>query len=125
MTHEELCAMLQKTPSSIKLDKQQTINKVLKNFNFEEVHKVMQYLDWQWVSSNTDDQIPSIAEMVVLSNDLLNRAYDEVMYKMESESNLETGGFKVNAAKYSDGEIVLTLQFVVTGFNYSNKGTCY
>lgn len=117
----ELLEYVKLTP---KLTKQQTINKVISNFDFEKVVKVMNFLNWTWVTSNTESGIPSIGELVVSAHELLSQAYDGVL-KAEKTFFTATGGFKASATKYDDGEIVLELEFIISNFNYSNMDTCY
>lgn len=79
------------------------IKKILKNFDFEKVHNVMEHLNWGW--KDTDGKVPSIDQLKELAEKLLNEVSekDEFYY-------ISTGGFR--AFKYENGS--LELEFVVT-----------
>lgn len=79
------------------------IKKILKNFDFDRVHDVMEHLNWGW--KDTDGKVPSIDQLKELAKKLLN----EVSEKDEFY-NISTGGFR--AFKYENGS--LELEFVLT-----------
>ena len=79
------------------------IKKILKNFNFEQVHDVMEHLNWSW--RDTDGKAPSIDQLKDLAKRLLNSVSEK-----DEFYNISTGGFR--ALKYGNGS--LELEFVVT-----------
>lgn len=79
------------------------IKKILKHFDFEQVHDVMEHLNWCW--KDTDGKVPSIDQLKDLAKQLLN----EVAEKNEFYS-LSTGGLK--ALRYENGS--MELEFVLT-----------
>lgn len=104
---------------------QETIDKVIFNFDFDKVMKVMKALDWKWHDSVTEDGVPSTGEVVSLARRLLEDVVAPVKMGFNDHYSIATGGFTATANRYEDGEILITLQFVVTDFNYSNADTCY
>lgn len=76
------------------------IKKILKNFDFGKVHRVMENLNWTWGS--TDYTVPTIEDLKSQAKDLLKKV-TEGDYKV-----ISSGGFE---AEY--GNEVLTLKFVL------------
>jgi hypothetical protein len=107
-----------------KLNKQQTVEKLLQNFDFDKVHRVMKSTNWKWWDASTEDGVPSVGHLVLQAKYLLDETYNKVAAG-ENNYSLSTGGFEATARKYEYGEIVLNLKFVVTSFNYSTQDTCY
>jgi hypothetical protein len=85
------------------LPKEEHIKYIINNFNFQQVHNVMKFLDWTWAGSS---KIPSICELKKEATRLLNEVYDS------NEKWIATGGFK--ASKYYD---FLELEFIVTDWS--------
>lgn len=108
-----------------KLDRDELVQFVLAHFDFDKVQKVMQALNWKWVSSKTSNQIPTVSETVLLAKNYLEMAYDGLVNSRTDRHYCGSGGFKAIATRYADGEIVLELDFVVTEFNWSSQDTCY
>jgi len=79
------------------------IKKILKHFDFDQVHDVMEHLNWGW--KDTDGKVPNIDQLKGLAEKLLN----EVSEKDEFNT-ISTGGFR--AFKYENGS--LELEFVLT-----------
>ena len=73
----------------MKISRQEQIDAILDNFDFESVRKAMVALNWTWVTSSQDDHIPSIAEARACARNLLN----EVSKSREKETCIGTGGF--------------------------------
>jgi hypothetical protein len=102
------------------MTKQELINDIISNFDWEKVSKVMKSLDWKWFSSRTENQVPSIGEMLIVVTDLLNRSYDGLVRKYHDKTyGIATGGFEATAHRTNNGEIWLQLSFVASqAFNY-------
>lgn len=79
------------------------IKKILKNFNFEQTHRVMEFLNWTWF--DTDGQSPSADRLKELAEKMLWKVSQD-----EGISSFATGGLK--ATKFENG--TLMLEFVVT-----------
>lgn len=88
----------------MKKKKQDAIDEIMDNFDFEKVAKVMETLGWRWVSSETDLQIPDVSEIRKQARRLLTTALKE-------KTCIATGGLKVT---YLKDEKFLHLEFVVT-----------
>lgn len=76
--------------------KEQMIDDVLSDFDFEKVHRVMKELDWKWYVED-GAHVPSIYTLIKQAKELLSKAFDE-------ETRVATGGF---IADYGEGELSL------------------
>lgn len=104
-----------------------TVEGVLQHFDFDKVHHVMKALDWKWASYdsyNIEEKVPSIQRLVLRASSLLQDAYHGVQ-ETSKRYTVSCGGFKAEAERYEDGEVLLTLSFVVTDWNHSNLGNSY
>ena len=104
-----------------------TVEGVLQHFDFDKVHSVMKVLDWKWVSYDSyenEAKVPSIQRLVLRASSLLQDAYHGVQ-ETSKRCVISCGGFTAEAERYEDGEVLLTLSFVVTDWNYSNLGNSY
>ena len=104
-----------------------TVEGVLQHFDFDKVHHVMKALDWKWVSYDSyenEAKVPSIQRLVLRASSLLQDAYHGVQ-ETSKRCVISCDGFTVFAERYEDGEVLLTLSFVVTDWNYSNLGNSY
>jgi hypothetical protein len=88
----------------MKKKKQDAIDEIMDNFDFEKVAKVMEVLGWKWVNSETDLKIPDVSELRKQARRLLTTALKE-------NTGVATGGFKVT---YLKDEKFLHLEFVVS-----------
>jgi len=76
------------------------INNVLDQFDFEKVHRVMEFLEWEWASGARKDdsiiyeheemRIPTVQEMICAARRLLVSA-------IKDETSWDTGGFRATA----------------------------
>lgn len=78
-------------------DKQEQVNAIIDEFDFQKVHKVMQCLEWEWF----DTGIPSVED--------LKRKARELLENVEPKHITATGGFRASM----DSENCLELSFVV------------
>ena len=83
---------------------QEAIDEIMDWFDFERVHDVMSYLNWEW----RDNGVPSIQEMKQTARKLLKESLME-------KTTVGTGGFYVEYGFDSEGEN-LKLSFVVTEY---------
>ena len=101
-----------------------TVEGVLQHFDFDKVHTVMKALDWKWCTPCGMAAVPSIQQLVLRASDLLHDAYHGVQ-ETSTRYVISCGGFVAEAERYEDGEVLLTLSFVVTDWNYSTFGNSY
>ena len=104
-----------------------TVEGVLQHFDFDKVHSVMKAFDWKWVSYDSyenEAKVPSIQRLVLRASSLLQDVYHGVQ-ETSKRCVISCGGFTAEAERYEDGEVLLTLSFVVTDWNYSNLGNYY
>ena len=104
-----------------------TVEGVLQHFDFDKVHHVMKALDWKWVgydSYDSEAKVPNIQRLMLRASSLLQDAYHGVQ-ETSKRCVVSCGGFTAEAERYEDGEVLLTLSFVVTDWNYSNLGNSY
>ena len=103
--------------------KQELINEVLDNFDFEKVHKVMTFLEWKWFSySESTMEVPSIAKLVRTAQQYLEMAYAglEKIEHNEHSYMVGSGGFEAQAKRYpaciDKPDVLLTLTFNLASF---------
>lgn len=103
--------------------KQELINEVLDNFDFEKVHKVMTFLEWKWFSySESTMEVPSIVKLVRTAQQYLEMAYAglEKIEHNEHSYMVGSGGFEAQAKRYpaclDKPDVLLTLTFNLASF---------
>lgn len=103
-----------------------TVEGVLQHFDFDKVQHVMKALDWKWAGYDRHSvpAVPSIQQLVLRASGLLQDAYHGVQ-ETSKRCAISCGGFVAEAERYEDGEVLLTLSFVVTDWNHSNLGNSY
>jgi hypothetical protein len=98
----------------MKKSREQLIDEIVENFNWDKVYKTMEALSWKWVDS--EGETPSIGRLITTATRLLRDAYDGA--EKEQETYLSgTGGFE--AVCYMDGDDMyrLELRFVVASWD--------
>lgn len=75
--------------------------KILKNFDFEKVHEVMNHLKWVWYDKD-EYKVPSVKELKRTAKELIKQ-----IKKLDVDV-IATGGFEVRKNKDT-----ITLQFVL------------
>ena len=85
------------------MKKKKMIKNVMKHFDFEAVHKVMETLNWTWHACG--DKVPNVDQLKVEAKRLLK----DVIENSEKYKVIATGGFE--ASYYED---VLVLKFIVS-----------
>lgn len=89
------------------------IDQILDCFDFEKVKKVMDFLNWEWFSSNG---VPEIYELRKHARRLMNIAVAECI-KTNQKYFTECGGFRVECDKYEDDpKVYIRLSFVLTSW---------
>lgn len=90
------------TPEQKNTNRDQAVDKIMSQFNFDTVHQAMVALDWQWVTSHAaGHEVPSLDRIKQTAKSLLLDAWNET-------SILCHGGFQ--AERIDD---VLVLEFVL------------
>ena len=80
------------------------IKSILNHFDFNKVKKIMDVLNWKWVSSKNG--VPDIDEIRKLATRLLIDACVE-------KQNISTGGFRAVYDDNGDGDPYVGLEFIV------------
>ena len=83
---------------------EQMIAQIMEDFDFERVHKVMEFVDWKWMGTDGKEEVPSMYRLMKRAEELLRTC--ALHYGKESNHITSTGGF----AALLDGE-TLSLQF--------------
>lgn len=96
------------------IKKEEHIQYIIENFDFQRIYNVMDALKWTWFDS---DDTPTIDRMKQTAIHLLNEVYSR-----EVDYSIGTGGFR--ATKYDD---CLKLEFVIRDIdsNILNHGEKY
>ena len=99
----------------MKKSREQLIDEIVENFNWDKVYRTMDALGWTWVDS--EGETPSIGRLITTATRLLRDAYDGAVKEQETYLS-GTGGFE--AVCFVDGEdgiYRLELRFVVTSWD--------
>lgn len=88
---------------------QDALDNIMDNFDFDQVHKVMVFLDWKWANSNGSLEVPEKYELKGSARRLLKMAIEE-------KTTVSTGGF---IAEYTEKEESgwMDLKFVVSDWD--------
>jgi hypothetical protein len=88
------------------------IEDILDEFDFDKVHKVMEFLEWTWYKDGVQSppEVPTKGELRKKARYLMNTCIEH------EECSTGTGGFHVRKSTY-DGVPYYELQFVVTSWN--------
>ena len=94
--------------NSIILDK---IVDILSNFDYEKVHSIMDFLDWEWVGVG----VPDVLTLKKKSGELIKEAFEglkEGGFPKDSPYSSATGGFMATVTRRDD-DLVVLLEFIV------------
>lgn len=92
------------------------IDEVIARFDFEQVHKVMTFLKWEWAYTVAGGRgVPTIGELKSTAQHLLFLAVDdyEKNGKPPTGAYVSTGGFSASVDVYRDGHDQVRLLFYV------------
>jgi hypothetical protein len=80
------------------------IDQVMESFDWEKVHKIMNYMNWQW----TNIGIPEESD--------LKEKVQELMYAVHNHhgSTMSSGGFQVSYHRLPNDEDLFRVLFVLT-----------
>ena len=103
---------------NINKKEQELIDKVLKEFDFNQVHKTMRLLRWEWISP-FGYEVPSLEKIKNSANNRIEGAIEcskKVKFKNKDiEYFSSSGGFKASVWKNIYGQITnVQLQFILT-----------
>ena len=104
------------------ITEEQTIEKIIENFDFEKVQKIMKHLNWIYWDSKDTPSIERLKETAISNLEICCNALNK---KRKKRAVCCACGFVATARKYKDGELCLELSFQITSSNWSNKDTCY
>ena len=103
---------------------QKEIDEVLKEFNYEKVHKTMQVLDWKWYHPGEDGtKVPSIDEIKYRAKTLLQEAAESAVLT-KGEYVIGTGGFRAEAKYYPKEGIKKSFLWVRLAFVLEDWDNC-
>ena len=99
----------------MKKNREQLIDEIVENFNWDKVYRTMDALGWTWIDS--EGETPSIVKLITTATRLLRDAFDGAVKEQQTYLS-GTGGFE--AVCYMDGEddmYRLELRFVVASWD--------
>ena len=92
-------------------------SEILDHFDFANVYKVMQFLEWKWFDAASADGsgVPELHEIRKKARYLLRQAANKLLLEKElPEFTVATGGLKATAYRDSNADtIYFQLEFVV------------
>ena len=98
------CDVYYKLDDRLNDDDDVKIKSILNHFDFNKVKKIMDVLNWKWVSSKNG--VPDMVEIRKLATRLLIDACVE-------KQNISTGGFRAVYDDNGDGDPYVGLEFIV------------
>lgn len=84
------------------------INEVVDFFNFEKVHNVMEFLNWQWQGEG----VPEIYELKEAARNLIIETINKTLETLE-DCSIATGGFEASSYLDENNEIQCKLAFIL------------
>jgi hypothetical protein len=91
----------------------EVIDRIIGDFNFEKVHRVMVDLGWQWAKING---IPSVNDLVLCAQELL-----QDVSKLGIDDSTGMGGFEATKIEDEDDGEGLELAFILTSTIFCTK----
>lgn len=102
-----------RAPNHVPTNIQEIINGIIEDFDFDSVHDVMEYMDWEW----RGEGVPSIEKLKECAIELLERAYNGYFEQGNGEQHsIQTGGLEAYYM-YDDNEDCFELKFVLESVN--------
>ena len=84
------------------------INEVIDFFDFEKVHNVMEFLNWQWQGLG----VPKVYELKETATNLIIESINKTLETLQDYS-IGTGGFEASSYLDENNEIQCNLAFVL------------
>jgi hypothetical protein len=99
---------------------EEQIDDIMDDFDFDKVHKIMEFLNWEWWFEENEKRVPEVSE-------LRKKAREYLRYVAKHGGTTGSGGFTAQCKKvYSEEEnksfVWLTLYW---GLNSMNDGICH
>lgn len=88
---------------------EEKIDEVLEEFDFDTVHKIMDFLKWKWANDNGTFKVPNHYQLIEGAKGLLYACKNDKNDIMTSSS----GGFLAQKDKDENGDSFYTLSFIV------------
>ena len=98
----------------MKKDREQLIDEIVENFNWDKVYRTMDALGWTWIDS--EGETPSTGRLITTATRLLRDAYDGAVKEQQTYLS-GTGGFEAVCYTDNDGMYRLELRFVVASWD--------
>lgn len=100
------------------IEKENSVNEILEEFDFNRVHCVMEFLEWEWVDHDSGHYYkPSISKMTETCRRYLEFVWDRVDSEgKDSETTMSSGGFQVYACRFTENNedfINVSLSFII------------
>lgn len=105
--------------------KEKVIEDVMDNFNFEQVQKVMDFLDWKWYISGSSE-VPTVETLRKEARRLLDMAFQSAEKKEFNdegfrEETVASGGLEAYARNDENGSYFSELRFIVEDFSSDSE----
>ena len=92
------------------------ITQIVDMLDWHVVHKVMKYLDWTWMTSQNG--VPEVYELKQQALEYGEKVVAEVIERGD-EYFIESGGIRVQAKMYPEGDIWLHVAFILESWDNS------
>ena len=90
------------------MKKEEQINIILNDFDFNKIHSVMKFLDWRYIYSGNTRKVPSQDDI----RNIARTCLEKVAYSKDEIDNFALGGFVADKI-----ENILELSFVIEKSN--------
>lgn len=97
--------------------KTELIAEIIENFDWDKVHKTMEFLNWKWW--DTEGESPSREKLITHAFKLLDQVYDLILEYKET-CHVATGGFRATAYYDESDSIGLRLVFELCSWDSYN-----
>jgi hypothetical protein len=86
------------------------INEVIDFFDFEKVHNVMEFLNWQWQGAGIG--VPKVYDLKETATNLIIETINKTL-ETSKDYSITTGGFEASSYLDENNEIQCKLAFVL------------
>lgn len=83
---------------------QEIIDEVMDNMDFDKIHRVMEYLNWQWADGEGGFEVPDVPRIRKFCRSLIKNLLEENLQSIES------GGFLVYKDQYNSIRVLFTIE---------------
>lgn len=99
------------------MTKEEQINDIMDCFDFGKVRKAMLALNWTWITSESNEGAPYEYELRKAARGYLEKVCTLARSGGPDSYRCGSGGFEAEATKFSDGDVNLSLEFVVASWH--------